>query len=713
MRISSLKTSKDVSGKRMVGGKQRVTFKEVVPTYSPIVDFKFVEKTGQLHFIKADGQVLTADGLLTTESLGRGRKGKRGAKGKNGKDGRDGRKGKPGDKGCTGKKGEKGDKGKRGKDGEDGPDGNPGRQGCPGIPGEEGDKGEKGDKGHQGEIGLKGIGCIVGKVGPYGPDGDGNCVIQKTAPKLAYIWGDISDYPDAVPPVEGELDFNTNSVDLNMLPVGNSAYQATAALTVSNVQNAGKSYSVNWSGDFQLDPRIKATKSLDHSTLTLEVRDILEPGQSAEITGLVNAQVIGQNEKVKSISVPYSFKGANNLQPPEEFYGVLSEDQTITEGNSATFEVKVTDSNGVVKPVDQDLAITFSFGGALQYINPSNEISRIIREGESSATVTLKTLDVGETIRSAVVQVRGLRPILNSLTANLNITPAGSTAARNLVVPSAVTITEAGNNRIAHTSVKVQLDKPFTGKEQGSIRVKLSSGTARVGVLSNGSQESLVSIESLNQLLTFDAQDSSREFLIRHIDDSFKNGTRTFNIEFSDGININVPPKINASIKDDESSGSGGGSGGGGGCIARSSMIDTPKGKIEARYLTSGDEVVSKEGLDVDPELSDSTTTVARIEQVQLDTYYKYLVIHDLALTHDHPVLVKTDQGVKWVRADQLHASDLIYKNKAWVVVGEIIERFETFETINFNVEPHDVYFANGILVHNAELSSAGLQKKV
>lgn len=714
MRLDSLIASPDSEGKRLTGKGDRVEFEAITVNYNPIVKLQYDKKLGRLTAIRKDGQTLVADGFLTQESLGRGRKGKRGLKGDKGRNGFDGIDGKQGDVGCKGKQGEKGNKGIAGLDAEDGPIGNPGRDGCPGIPGEEGDKGDKGDKGHQGEIGLKGISCIVGRIGPIGDTGNGDCVISRNPPAKAYIWGDISDYPSAVPPTLGSLDFTLNSLNQPLTTVGNNRFTALGVIGITDLQNASSQLDIKWSGDYESDSRVNATPSIDKFSLTLEAATTIDPSKSATLSGNVKALITdketGQSHEV---TTPYKFSGTNSLTPPEEIYGVISEDQTVVEGNSATFVLNITDKNGVVRAVESDIEIRFSFGGATNYISSSADVSRVIRAGESSTSITVQTLDVGSTQRSVTIQARGANTVTqDSLTATLIITEATQTQTRNLVYPSTVVLTEPGGGNTATYQLKLQVDTPFTGNETGEITVKLSSGTARVGTLANGSESTLVSVESLTRRVQFDKNTPTVNVPIRYIDDSFTNGSRTFNIEFSDAVNINLPATIVASLRDDESSGGGGG---GGGCIARDSLIELSDGRtVRADLLTTGDLLAAQTGIDKigEYESFNYEKSEVRIEQIQLDSYHKYLVIEGLSLTHDHPVFVLRE-NYSWLRADQIKKGDKIFKDKSWHTVNEIIERFEHIEVVNFNVEPNDVYYANGILVHNAELNELGQQKKV
>ena len=172
-------------------------------------------------------------------------------------------------------------------------------------------------------------------------------------------------------------------------------------------------------------------------------------------------------------------------------------------------------------------------------------------------------------------------------------------------------------------------------------------------------------------------------------------------------------------IRFDEFYGSTFDSYGGRGCFAEGTLITMADGstkKIES--LNIGDEVrsVRIQGLPLDFDAEDtwknwigwpSSTTLelstAHVFDIYFDFYDSYyLVNNDLKVTWEHPFFVWRNGNYSFKKTNELQVGDRIYTpTEEFTSITSIVLKNEYIETVNLNVEPHDVYFANGLLVHN------------
>ena len=169
----------------------------------------------------------------------------------------------------------------------------------------------------------------------------------------------------------------------------------------------------------------------------------------------------------------------------------------------------------------------------------------------------------------------------------------------------------------------------------------------------------------------------------------------------------------------------GGGGGGGGydgdsGCHVAGELITMANGsKKPVEDLKVGDVLLS---LDING-LSDDETTHHNfnisvsdysdryvptvIKSIRVNGYHKYHNINDglLKITQEHPILIRTtDNRIMFKRAEHVSIGDyMLNESEEWIVVNsnELVET-EPFNTWTLDVEEKDVYFANGISVHNA-----------
>ena len=85
------------------------------------------------------------------------------------------------------------------------------------------------------------------------------------------------------------------------------------------------------------------------------------------------------------------------------------------------------------------------------------------------------------------------------------------------------------------------------------------------------------------------------------------------------------------------------------------------------------------------------------------DNYYKITTINrTIKATWEHPFFVMRSGGYFFRKTNQIMKGDLLLTSQ-WEFEEVLAVTFvdEELETVNLNVEPYDVYFADGILVHN------------
>ena len=101
---------------------------------------------------------------------------------------------------------------------------------------------------------------------------------------------------------------------------------------------------------------------------------------------------------------------------------------------------------------------------------------------------------------------------------------------------------------------------------------------------------------------------------------------------------------------------------------------------------------------------SSSTATVTSVIAGQHTTYRNFN--NGLTkVTGEHPILVKTTgNDILFKQAADVLVGDSFYTSSGWVEItsNEFIE--ETVNTYSIDVETEDVYMADGVLFHNAEV---------
>ena len=166
---------------------------------------------------------------------------------------------------------------------------------------------------------------------------------------------------------------------------------------------------------------------------------------------------------------------------------------------------------------------------------------------------------------------------------------------------------------------------------------------------------------------------------------------------------------------------SSGGGGGGGGCHVAGELLTLANGETKlVEEVVVGDNLLSVnfDGFSLDGEWKSwkrreetlgsvyTNTTVTKVTVLEYDKYYDFNN-GLLKITEEHPVLIKDAAGDIYFKAvrDIVNSDWLLNEDNEWVDITsiELISVPERFVTYSFDVEESDVYFANGIVVHNVE----------
>ena len=167
----------------------------------------------------------------------------------------------------------------------------------------------------------------------------------------------------------------------------------------------------------------------------------------------------------------------------------------------------------------------------------------------------------------------------------------------------------------------------------------------------------------------------------------------------------------------------------GSGCFSVDTPISLPDGiTIPIEDLFVGQEVMAMSlptmPLDFDDEdtwkewetdtLDGAEQVTATVKEIYFDWYKDYYLINKrIKTTFEHPFLVKRDGKYKFVITLDLEFGDEFVTNRQWLIpeakenalvfekITSIERIHEELETVNINCEPHDVYFAGGVLAHN------------
>ena len=101
-----------------------------------------------------------------------------------------------------------------------------------------------------------------------------------------------------------------------------------------------------------------------------------------------------------------------------------------------------------------------------------------------------------------------------------------------------------------------------------------------------------------------------------------------------------------------------------------------------------------------DFEYENGLSVITGIDDRGFNEYY--IINNNLKLTYEHPVFIKRAEVCMFTQTSGLVLGDYIFKdNGEFEIISSIDIIDEYVQTINIDIEENDVYFANGILVHN------------
>ena len=106
-------------------------------------------------------------------------------------------------------------------------------------------------------------------------------------------------------------------------------------------------------------------------------------------------------------------------------------------------------------------------------------------------------------------------------------------------------------------------------------------------------------------------------------------------------------------------------------------------------------------------ELNRSNPVSASVFDIYYDYYDSYFrvstnLLRDLKVTWEHPFFVIRNGSYRFKKALELQVGDRVFQpTNYFTEITGVTRVDEKVETVNINVEPYDVYFAEGILLHN------------
>jgi hypothetical protein len=102
-----------------------------------------------------------------------------------------------------------------------------------------------------------------------------------------------------------------------------------------------------------------------------------------------------------------------------------------------------------------------------------------------------------------------------------------------------------------------------------------------------------------------------------------------------------------------------------------------------------------------DFQYEDGLSIIMSIDDNSFSQYYVFNNL--LKATYEHPIFIKRDNVCMFQMAENLVIGDYFFNsNNEFEIISSIDIIDEPIQTININIEENDVYFADGILVHNA-----------
>ncbi|MGV0949214.1 MAG: immunoglobulin domain-containing protein [Azonexus sp.] len=152
----------------------------------------------------------------------------------------------------------------------------------------------------------------------------------------------------------------------------------------------------------------------------------------------------------------------------------------------------------------------------------------------------------------------------------------------------------------------------------------------------------------------------------------------------------------------------------GGGCFTRNTMITMATGVLQPiSALRRGDKLRSYDLYGLNPDVEEAWRQFAQptvqatpaeviVKEVLMNSFgYYYKINDDLEVTYEHPLLAKRGTMWRFMMVQDLKTGDYLFKNGSAVLVRSIVRVETPVQTWNLNVEPFDLYLANGFVAHN------------
>ena len=132
-------------------------------------------------------------------------------------------------------------------------------------------------------------------------------------------------------------------------------------------------------------------------------------------------------------------------------------------------------------------------------------------------------------------------------------------------------------------------------------------------------------------------------------------------------------------------------------CILRGAEVHTPSGHVLIQDLRVGDQVLS-----LSSEGTVETSRIIKVRQHVTASYFEIRLTNRMVLraTGVHPVRVES----RWISAKDLVVGDLVTTIHGQFEIDSIRVIDDTIAVYDLSVEPHQNFFASGVLVHNKSI---------
>jgi hypothetical protein len=139
-------------------------------------------------------------------------------------------------------------------------------------------------------------------------------------------------------------------------------------------------------------------------------------------------------------------------------------------------------------------------------------------------------------------------------------------------------------------------------------------------------------------------------------------------------------------------------------CILEGSQVATPRGDVPIESLRVGDQVITR---------VDGTETIGKVTWTKAAPSREHLEIalenaSTLRVTDQHPIA--TPDG--FIKAGKLTSGDTVLTRSGQSVIKSVSQRRAAATIYDLSIEPGNVFFAEGVLVHNKSFARPPLVKK-